>query len=216
MELREITLRQVLPQVFADEKAVPSDVWRRDLTLHKGRKYIIEAASGTGKSSLCAYIYGNRVDFSGCIFFDGRDIRTLSIKEWQQLRRTQLAYLPQELDLFSELTALENIQVKNRLTDFADEKQIKLWMEELGIEHRTHFPVGRMSVGQQQRVAIVRALCQPFSFILLDEPVSHLDADNNAIVARIVDEVAASQGATIVATSVGNQLAIIPDKIFML
>ena len=61
-------------------------------------------------------------------------------------------------------------------------------------------------MGQQQRVGIIRALCQPFDFILLDEPVSHLDSRNNLIAARIIAEEADRQGAGIISTSVGNPL----------
>ncbi len=63
-----------------------------------------------------------------------------------------------------------------------------------------------MSIGQQQRVAIIRSICQPFDFILLDEPVSHLDEDNNRIAAAIIGREAERQGAAIVSTSVGNPL----------
>ena len=58
-----IHLRQTLPQVFADRDAITSDVWHQDLVLRKGERYLIEAASGTGKSSLCSYIYGYRRDY---------------------------------------------------------------------------------------------------------------------------------------------------------
>jgi ABC-type lipoprotein export system ATPase subunit len=68
-----------------------------------------------------------------------------------------------------------------------------------------------MSIGQQQRVAIIRCLCQPFSFLLLDEPVSHLDEQNNQIVASIIMEQARLQGASIIATSVGNNIKISTD-----
>jgi len=56
--MNRIHLRQTLPQVFADRDAITSDVWHRDITFHKGKRYLIEAASGTGKSSLCSYVYG--------------------------------------------------------------------------------------------------------------------------------------------------------------
>ena len=62
-----IHLRQTLPQVFADRDAISSDVWHQDLVLQKGERYLIEAASGTGKSSLCSYIYGYRRDYQGII-----------------------------------------------------------------------------------------------------------------------------------------------------
>ncbi len=76
----------------------------------------------------------------------------------------------------------------------------------MGVDSRRDYPVGRMSIGQQQRVGIIRALCQPFDFILLDEPVSHLDEDNNRKAASMIAEEASRQGAGIITTSVGNHL----------
>ena len=185
-----------------------SEVWQQELVLDKGDFLIIAAESGTGKSSLCAYLYGSRRDYVGTITFDGRDIADFSIPQWQEIRRTSLAYLPQELALFPELTAMENIRLKNNLTGYASEKQIETWLKELGIDSRSDFPVGKMSVGQQQRVGIIRAICQPFDFIMLDEPVSHLDEGNNRIAAEIITNEARKQGAGIIATSVGNHLMI--------
>lgn len=211
MAINKIALSQTLPRVFVNEDIAPSDVWRRDIVFERGTNYLIEAPSGTGKSSLCAYIYGNRPDYEGTITFDGRDIRQFKPSEWQQLRRTELAYLPQELDLFPELTALENIELKNNLTGHVSRSRIEEWLAELGIDSRTHYPVGRMSIGQQQRVAIIRCICQPFSFLLIDEPVSHLDDHNNAIVARMITSEASRQGAAIIATSVGNRIGIDVD-----
>lgn len=203
-----IELKDTLPRVFAQEQIPPSQVWRRDVTFRRPGRYVIEAPSGTGKSSLCAFIYGNRRDYLGTILFDGRDIATIRPREWQELRRTQLAYLPQELDLFPELTAMQNIELKNSLTGFQSAERIEAWMKALGVEARSSFPVGKMSIGQQQRVAIIRCLCQPFSFLLIDEPVSHLDAANNAAAARIIAEEADRQGAAVISTSVGNRIGI--------
>lgn len=206
MDITEITLRQALPSVFKGEPHSKSDVWLTDLTLRKGRHYIISAESGTGKSSLCAYIYGSRRDYEGEIFFDGTDVSTFRIPQWQQLRRTSLAYLPQDLGLFPELTAMENIVLKNDLTGHLTLERIEQLLSRLGIAARRDFPVGKMSIGQQQRVGIIRAVCQPFDFIFLDEPVSHLDEQNNRIVASIIEEEARAQGAAIISTSVGNHL----------
>ncbi len=86
----------------------------------------------------------------------------------------------------------------------------------LELGHKADVPAGHLSVGQQQRVAIVRALCQPFDFILLDEPVSHLDARNNVAVAELILTESVAQGAGIIATSVGNNISITPDKVLML
>lgn len=207
----EISLEDTLPEVFLQESIPPSDVWRKRIKLKRGGRYLIEAASGTGKSSLCAYLYGSRRDYDGVIRFGNCDAREFTIAQWQQLRRRHIAYLPQELSLFPELTAMENIQLKSRLTDTVTDAEIEQWLHELGIDSRAHYPVGRMSIGQQQRVAIIRCVCQPMDFILLDEPVSHLDGTNNRIAAGIIGRVAEKYGAGVISTSVGNPL-LLPDS----
>lgn len=201
-----ITLQQTLPQVFADRDTIVSDVWHQSLELKKGEKVLIEAASGTGKSSFCSYIYGYRDDYQGIICFDGKNIKSLSVSEWMEIRKTSLSILFQELRLFTELTAWENVQIKNSLTGFKQKKEIKQWFEALGIADKWDTPLGKLSFGQQQRVALVRALCQPFDFIFLDEPVSHLDDENGRIMAAILTEEAEKQGAGIVVTSIGKHL----------
>lgn len=208
MRIDTIRLEQMLPKVFENEAIPRSEVWRSDITFRRGERWLIEAASGGGKSSLCAYIFGARTDYLGHLYFNDLDASGLSIEQWQQMRRTNIAYLPQELDLFPELTAIENIRLKASLTGSADEERILAWMRELGIDSRIDYPVGRMSIGQQQRVAIIRSICQPFDFILLDEPVSHLDEENNRIAAGMIVREAQRQGAAIITTSVGNRILI--------
>ena len=207
-----ISLKNVLPRVFAgSERELPvkdSQVWLRELDFTAPNSYLIEAESGTGKSSLCSYIYGNRHDYSGEILFDGENIRTFSISQWCELRTRAIALLPQEMRLFPELTVKENILIKNRLTDFKTESEILEMLRRLEISEKTNQLVSRLSVGQQQRVAIVRALCQPFDFSILDEPVSHLDERNNTIVSSLIADEVKSQSASIIATSVGNKISL--------
>ncbi len=204
--IKEIRFEGMLPEVFQNERIPESDVWKTGLVLERGEHYLIEAASGGGKSSMCSYIFGSRDDYKGKLLFDSRDVREFTISDWQEIRRRNIAYLPQELDLFPELTAWENIQLKNKLTSHLSDAEIENCLEELGIASRRDYPAGRMSIGQQQRVAIIRSICQPFDFTLLDEPVSHLDEDNNRIAAAIIGREAERQGAAIVSTSVGNPL----------
>lgn len=214
--MNEITLHNTLPRVFAGRDAVPSDVWQRELRFERGKHYLVSAESGTGKSSLCSYIYGYRIDYEGRIDFDGRDVRSLSVKEWCQVRQRHIAYLPQDMRLFPEITALENIQLKNRLTQHKSEAEILKLFELLGIGDKVHSPAGKLSIGQQQRVALIRTLCQPTDFIMLDEPVSHLDDTNNQLVARLVMEQAEQMGAGVIATSVGNHLRFDADAVLHL
>ena len=211
MELiNKITLINTLPCVFAgaeqDVPVVNSELWLHHVEFDRGTSYMVEAESGTGKSSMCSFIYGNRRDYSGKITFNDRDVSTYNVAEWCEVRRRHLALLPQEMRLFSELTAMENIMIKNRLTDRFTESEIRYLLAELEIEHKADQLAARLSIGQQQRVAIVRTLCQPFDFIILDEPVSHLDSRNNGIVAALVKRVADQNEAGIITTSVGNPL----------
>lgn len=201
-----ITLQNTLPQVFADKNFIDSDVWHKDVEFEKGHFYLIEAASGTGKSSLCSYLYGYRDDYQGIICFDDANIRQLGIDQWVDIRKKSLSILFQDLRLFAELTAMENVLLKNSLTGFKKKKDIKDLFYELGIGDKMNVVVGKLSFGQQQRVALIRALCQPADFILLDEPVSHLDEVNARNMARILTEEASRQGAGIIVTSIGKHL----------
>lgn len=184
--------------------------------LRKGERYLIEAASGTGKSSLCSYIYGYRRDYQGIISFDERNIRSLSIHEWVELRKHSLSMLFQELRIFPELTALENVQLKNRLTNYKKKKEILALFETLGIAEKVNEKAGKLSFGQQQRVAFIRALCQPFDFIFLDEPISHLDDDNGTLMGRMLTEEAERQGAGIIVTSIGKHIELEYNKVMKL
>jgi ABC-type lipoprotein export system ATPase subunit len=214
--MEQIALNNTLPRVFAGQDGIHSDVWLRDITFEKGKRYLISAESGTGKSSMCSYIYGYRQDFSGTISFDGKDIRSLSVAQWCDVRQRHIAYLPQDMRLFGELTAMENVELKNRLTGFKSHEEIRKLFEVMGIADKQDSLVSKLSIGQQQRVAIIRTLCQPCDFIMLDEPVSHLDDENNRIVADLISQEAASQGAGVIATSVGNHLQMDVDKVFNL
>lgn len=208
--IKEIKLDGVLPRVMDDPESrsrlADSQLMLARTTLVRGKHYCINASSGRGKTSLLSFIYGSRRDYLGSIHFDSTDAASLSIGEWCDVRRRCLAYLPQELDIFDRLTALENIQLKNRLTDYKSEAEIRQMMKRLEVDNLLDRPAGRMSVGQRQRVALVRALCQPFDFVLLDEPVSHLDARSNSLCGALIAEETTAQGASAVFTSVGNRL----------
>ncbi len=216
-----ITLRRVLPRVFrGSEHEAPvkdSEVWlREEVDFRRPDSYIVEAESGTGKSSLCSFIYGARTDYDGEILFDGKPVRDFSIERWCEIRCRAIAYLPQEMRLFPELTVMENIDVKNRLTGYRTPAQIREMLDRLELGDRLSDKAGILSIGQQQRVAIVRALCQPFDFLLVDEPVSHLDARNNASVAALIAEEASARSAAVIATSVGNKLTLSDYKLLKL
>lgn len=211
-----ITLNKVLPHVFSHVQGLVSDVWNEEITFHKGHYYLLEANSGKGKSTFCSYLIGYRRDFGGNILFDEQNINALTIKDWAEIRTRHVSYLFQELRLFPELTALENVMIKNNMTHFKTKAQILDWFDELDIADKLNVRIGQMSFGQQQRVALIRSLVQPFDFLLADEPISHLDDDNSNTMAQVLLREATRQGAGVIVTSIGKHLALKYDKVVRL
>ena len=118
-----------------------------------------------------------------------------------ELRTRVLSFMFQDLGLFPQLTAMENVQLKNRLTGFKSDVEIEAMLDALLPEGKKHQPVATLSLGQRQRVAAVRALCQPFKFILMDEPFSHIDSENARCVADMVMGEVGRQGAGLIVTA---------------
>ena len=214
--MNSIHFKYVIPQVFASREQQNSEIWQQDVVFEKGRVYLVEADSGKGKSTFCSYIQGYRNDFSGQLLFDDVDVRSLKVKDWVVIRERHISLLFQELRLFPELTAMENVEIKNKLTGFKSRVQIDEWFDMLGISDKRDAKVGKMSFGQQQRVAMIRALVQPFDFILADEPISHLDDSNSDIMGKILMEEAKMQGAGVIITSIGKHMNLDYDKIIKL
>lgn len=211
-----MTFNNVTPKVFQGNKDLKSEIWQTEVTFERGKTYLVEAESGKGKSTFCSYILGYRNDYTGTILFDNEDIRTFSSSRWTENRRQHVSHLFQELRLFPELTAIENIQIKNQLTAHIDNKTILSWFERLGIADKINQKIALMSFGQQQRVAMMRALAQPFSLLLADEPISHLDDRNSSIMAEIMLEEARKQDACVIITSIGKHMNINYDTVYKL
>lgn len=206
--IKRIELDNVVPKFLENEKSLvsESEIWGKKVSFERGRRYLVEAASGTGKTTMCTFIAGMRKDYSGVIKYDETPSTALSKSSYSRLRREAIGWLPQEMGLFPSLTVWENIEIKNRLTRFMDPETIKQYLDRLGILEKSNQKVATLSVGQQQRVAFIRMLCQPADFFLLDEPVSHLDKENNRLMSTILDEVLVETGSSAIVTSVGNHL----------
>ena len=216
LEMEKIEFLNVLPQVFAQRDDIKSGIWRQEKVFEKGKLYLIEAESGKGKSTFCSYVTGYRHDYSGMVMFDGKDTKSYQENTWTAIRQRHIALLFQELRLFPELTAYENVEIKNRLTQWKSRKQIETWFERLGIADKLSTKVGRMSFGQQQRVAMVRSLVQPFDFLLADEPISHLDDANAETMGEVMMEEARAQGAGVIVTSIGKRILLDYDDVVAL
>ena len=215
--METIRFSSVVPQVFSSiTNQLESDIWNTEAVFQKGHLYLVEADSGKGKSTFCSYVVGYRRDYSGHVMFDETDTMSFTVKDWVNVRQRHISHLFQELRLFPELTALENVEIKNAITGFKSREKIIEWFDMLGIGDKLNAKIGHMSFGQQQRVAMIRALVQPFDFILVDEPISHLDDTNSDIMAKIMMTEAKAQGAGVIVTSIGKRMNLNYEKTFKL
>ena len=200
-----IQLKRLIPLPVKEIHHHDSEIWEAESLVFKpGERIFLYAASGKGKTSLLSIIYGIRKDYDGKLFIDGKDLKTFSLKEISTLRKQKFSYIFQGLELFDELTALENIQLKNRQTSFKTKEEINEMAETLEISGFLDRKAEILSFGQKQRVAIIRALCQPFDFLLADEIFSHLDEGLKAKSSYLIDKEIKEQGATLLFTSLSS------------
>ena len=209
----QITIQNITPNFFTPAS---SEVWSKNFELLPNSKYLIKAVSGSGKSSFFNFLYGLNNRYSGSIIFDKTTIASFSENDWTSLRREKISIVFQGLRLFPELTALENIQLKNTLTNHKSETEILAMLAQLDVDQLAHKKAETLSYGQQQRVAIVRALCQPFKILLLDEPFSHIDQAQITNAVNLVSQEVEQNKATLIIASLGDTYNINYTKTLLL
>jgi ABC-type lipoprotein export system ATPase subunit len=193
-----LQLQNLLPLYFEESKKKNSEIWGQDLKFEKGELIKIVAPSGSGKTSLTHFVYGTRSDYSGTITYNGDNTRQFSFENFATLRKDHISIVFQDLRLFPEQTVFENIDIKRQLNPFHPAEKIEEMVQQLGIGKKLDSKAKTCSYGEQQRVAIIRALMQPFDFLILDEPFSHLDNINRQISMQLMMEEAQLRGATII------------------
>jgi putative ABC transport system ATP-binding protein len=209
----KLALKTVRPLPIPDKAISADSIWRSEYTeINAPGKYTILASSGKGKSTLIAYLYGLRCDYTGEVIVNGREAGQISLHDWSELRKTKLSVVFQDLRLFPKLNVAENLEAKNRLTNHKTTAQIKDMLEEYGIGDKWTQSCGTLSFGQQQRVAIIRSLLQPFEMLMLDEPFSHLDQVNIEIGCRMIMREAAANGGGYMYTTLGDHYAFDSDQ----
>ncbi len=189
-----------------------SGIFATQCFFEKDKRYLVNAASGKGKSTFLHIIYGLRTDFEGLATIHGKDVRHFSPNDWANCRQRQLSIVFQDLRLFPQLTGLENILLKNGQTGHFSEAAILQMAERLGMAPYLNQTAATLSYGQRQRIAILRSLCQPFEMLLLDEPFSHLDEENIQLASALISETCERQGAGLVMVSLGEEFFFSYDK----
>jgi ABC-type lipoprotein export system ATPase subunit len=186
-----ITLNHIIPIPLRDKIQVrPSDVWNKHLQLTPGSWVKVKAPSGTGKTTLTHIIWQLRNDYTGKLSYDSKEANSISAKEMADIRQSKMSVIFQDMRLFGNLTARENIELKRIMNakPLYEARVIDEMAAQLGITHILSQKASTCSYGEQQRVAIIRALMQPFEWLIMDEPFSHLDQDNTQKAAALIAE----------------------------
>jgi putative ABC transport system ATP-binding protein len=181
-----IKLQCVVPKNIESEKTTDSQIWAQEIVINKGEHLHIVAPSGSGKTSFILFVYGLRNDYSGKIFYDNQSIKEAGTESISVVRQKGISIVFQDLKLFDNETVRSNIEIKRQLNPYHEEGMIDEMAVSLGIESKLNQQLKTCSYGEQQRVAIIRALMQPFDFLLLDEPFSHLDEDNREKAMKLI------------------------------
>jgi len=174
----DLKFENVIPNPFANIAFEKNSFWGNTWELKKGERVLLNASSGKGKTSFTHFTYGLRNDFQGKILLDGQNNQNLTILEWTKIRQEKLAVVFQDLQLFAQLSVNDNFLLKANLTGNFKIEKAKQYLDYVGLSDKWDQKCGILSMGQLQRVAIIRALLQPFDWIILDEPFSHLDLEN--------------------------------------
>ena len=186
----KLSLQGVIPVPLREKiTASKSGMWNTSVSFNKGEYVFIQAPSGTGKTTLIHILYGLRKDYTGDVKWQDRSLNITDNEALAGLRTKNISVIFQDMRLFPELTAWENIDIKRRLTNTVTESEANTWLDRLGLQEKKDSIGKTLSYGEQQRVAIVRALVQPFEWLLMDEPFSHLDHANTQKAITLILEV---------------------------
>lgn len=179
--MQNLILQNIIPNYI--ENISGSDVYGKELVFEKGKYIHIEAPSGTGKTTLLHIIYGINNLYRGNVLWDNKQEN-----DYNLIRQNHLSVVFQDLRLIQDISVLDNIELKNQLTQHKSTDEIMQMLHFLDVDMHRNKITHQLSRGEQQRVAIVRALCMPFSFIILDEVMSHLDEQNRLKVADLIHQ----------------------------
>jgi putative ABC transport system ATP-binding protein len=211
VELRRLTK---LYREGDSERVVFRDV---DAAIRPGEIAVLVGRSGSGKSTLLNLISGIDLPTSGAVVVDGTDMTALGERDRTLFRRERIGFIFQFFNLIPVLTVEENLLLPLELTgrdDPAGRARALYLLERVGLADRTASFPDRLSGGEQQRLAVARALVHDPALVLADEPTGNLDADTAAVVLDLLDRIVRELGKTVVMVTHSREVVGVADRVF--
>ena len=184
--------------------------------VREGEFIVLLGKSGSGKSTLLNLISGIDAPSRGDILVDGQSLTGMSEDERTLFRRRQIGFVFQSFNLIPTLTVRDNLLLPLELTgrlDDGNRTALENMLEELGMAHRVDYYPDRLSTGEQQRIAIARALIHNPSIILADEPTGNLDHDTGQDVLNLLDQLVRRSGRTMIMVTHSREVIGLADRL---
>ncbi len=184
-----------------------------DYSIASGQFVAIVGPSGSGKSTLLGLLAGLDAPSSGSIIIDGIDITTLSEDRLARLRGEKIGFVFQFFHLVPSLTAFENVLVPMEIAGRPDANaRAQQLLAEVGLTDRAHHYPSQLSGGEQQRIAIGRALANDPPIVFADEPTGNLDSATGRHIMELLLRVHRARGTTLVLVTHDAELAALADS----
>jgi lipoprotein-releasing system ATP-binding protein len=187
------------------------------IEIEENKISVIVGASGAGKSTLLHLLGGLDRPDSGSVYFHDQDIFKLSEEKLTKFRNLNIGFVFQFHHLLPEFTAVENVAIPQMISGTSLDKSIKKAFELLdsvGLADRAQHKPAELSGGEQQRIAVARALANNPSIIFADEPTGNLDSANSEIIHQIIIDLRDKFGKTFVIVTHNKELVRLADKVF--
>ncbi len=210
--MKEILRAEGLVKKFISGEIVVNALRGVDFTINEGEFVVVLGPSGSGKSTMLNIIGGIETITDGKLFYNDIEVHKLSKSGLTNYRRKYVGFVFQFYNLMPNLTAIENIELAAELTDNAlDAKEL---LKAVGLEQRADYFPAKMSGGQQQRIAIARALCKNPDLLLCDEPTGALDTKTGVDVLELLLDFNKKYNKTIIVVTHNANIALVADKVF--
>ena len=203
-----------LCKIFRSSAGDVNAVTSASISISQGHFVLIRGRSGSGKTTLLNLLGGLDRPTSGTVTIDGNDLNGMNGRQRDLWRREKVAYVFQALALLPGLTALENVELPLRIAGVeprAASQRARDQLEIVGLGPRTHHKVFELSGGEQQRVAVSRALVKKPAVLFADEPTGELDQKSGATVMQLLRSAVQERHMTAVVTSHDNDVASYAD-----
>jgi ABC-type lipoprotein export system ATPase subunit len=169
--------------------------------MEAGRQVALEGRSGSGKTTFLNLIAGILQSDEGAVVLDGQNLSTLSESQRDKLRAEKIGYVFQTFNLLQGYTALENVALAMTFGPGVDWEYARVLLDRVGLGNRKNYMPRQLSVGQQQRVAVARALANHPKLVLADEPTGNLDPVHAQEALSLIREICTEHGAALLLVS---------------